>query len=194
MIKLLSDYIPLNEEENSDRDVMIAYFKAFDNVFLRDNHFGHMTCSPWIINKDFTKVLMIYHNIYNSWGWCGGHCDGDDDLKRVALKEGKEETGLLTLDLCSDEILSLEILPVPAHVKHDNFVSAHVHLNITYLCIADESEELFIKPDENSGVRWIGIDEIDKYVSEEEMKPVYHKLVKKSEIMITNLKEKNNLL
>ena len=24
-----------------------------------------------------TKVLMCYHNIYDSWSWLGGHADGD---------------------------------------------------------------------------------------------------------------------
>lgn len=37
---------------------------------------------------------MIYHKIYNSWAWTGGHSDGDNDLLHVAMKEAKEETGI----------------------------------------------------------------------------------------------------
>ena len=55
---------------------------------------AHMTASSWIVNEDYTKVLMIYHNIYNSWAWTGGHADGDEDLLHVAVKEAREETGL----------------------------------------------------------------------------------------------------
>lgn len=183
-IKQLEIYMSFNEQEQKDRELILRYMHAFHDVYERSNLFGHMTCSPWIVNQDFTKVLMVYHNIYDSWGWCGGHCDGERNMTHVALKEGREETGLDKIELVSDEILSLEVLPVPSHIKHHRFVSAHVHLNITYLCMADDTFPLRIKPDENSGVRWILIEEIDKFVSEEAMKPIYHKLVEKSKAMV----------
>ena len=49
-------------------------------------------------------------------------------------------------------------------------------MNLTYLFEADESEELKIKPDENSGLKWVLIDDVDKIVNEEAMKPIYVKL------------------
>ena len=33
---------------------------------------------------------MIYHKIYKSWAWTGGHADGDSNLLHVAIKEAKE--------------------------------------------------------------------------------------------------------
>lgn len=42
-------------------------------------------------------MLMVYHNIYDSWSWTGGHADGDEDVLHVAMKEAKEETGIQTL-------------------------------------------------------------------------------------------------
>ena len=42
---------------------------------------------------------MIYHNIYKSWSWTGGHADGDSDLLNVAIRELKEETGVKNLKL-----------------------------------------------------------------------------------------------
>ena len=73
----LCAYTPCNLQEEADRKVMMRYLKEFPNVYTRDNVYGHITSSPWIINADASKVLMIYHNIYNSWGWCGGHADGE---------------------------------------------------------------------------------------------------------------------
>ncbi|MCR0497146.1 NUDIX domain-containing protein [[Clostridium] innocuum] len=102
----------------------------------------------------------------------------------VALKEGREETGLKKLELLSESILAIDILPVPPHVKRGAFVSSHVHLNVTYLCQADERDTLCSKPDENSGVRWIAVEEINHYVTEEDMKPVYRKLVEKSRSLL----------
>ena len=129
---------------------------------------------------------MIHHNIYNSWGWTGGHADGDSDLLKVAIKEAKEETGIKTVKPITDEICSIEILTVNSHVKRGKFISSHLHLSVAYILEADENEELFVKEDENSGVRWIPMDEIQINVSEEHMMSVYNKLVKKAKI-INNL-------
>lgn len=183
-MKMLENFIPYNEQETQDKIVMMKYINDFENIYERENVYAHMTSSPWIINEKGDKVLMIYHNIFNSWGWCGGHCDGDKDIINVALREGKEETGLHELQLVREELLAIDILPVPPHVKHGKFVSAHVHLNTAFLCIAKESLPLQIKPDENSGVKWIPIEKINSYVSEEDMKVVYQKLIEKSNILL----------
>ncbi|MEF9967378.1 MAG: NUDIX hydrolase [Longicatena sp.] len=179
----LKEYIPYNEQEKQDIKVFLQYLIKFSDVYERKNIIGHITCSPWITNKEKTKVLMVYHNIYKSWGWSGGHCDGDKDLISVALREGLEETGLKKLKLVSDKILAIDVLPVPSHIKNKQFLSAHIHLNFTYLCSADEKEELHSKPDENSAVKWIPIEMIDEEVSEEAMKKVYHKLIEKSKLI-----------
>lgn len=49
-------------------------------------------------------------------------------------------------------------------------------MNLTYLLVADEAEELIIKPDENSGVRWFDIDDVLNYVTEERMIYIYKKV------------------
>ena len=48
---------------------------------------------------------MIHHNIYNSWGWTGGHADGNSDLIKVAIKEAQEETGIKHVKPIIDDIL-----------------------------------------------------------------------------------------
>jgi len=122
---------------------------------------------------------MIYHNIYKSWAWTGGHADGDSNLLNVALKEAKEETGLENLKVISDGIYSLKILTVSSHIKRGKFVPAHLHLDCCFLLEADENEQLRIKEDENSGVKWVNISEVENISNEEEMKPVYRKLNEK---------------
>ena len=47
---------------------------------------------------------------------------------------------------------------------------------------ADECENLKIKDDENSGVKWVPIECIREYVSEEKMIPIYERLCKKLDI------------
>lgn len=179
IINILNQYIPYNLQEEQDKIVMLKYVHDFDDIFERTNMYAHMTSSPWILNEELDKVLMVYHNIYSSWGWCGGHCDGDRNMIRVAVREGQEESGLQNLKLVSEKPLAIDILPVYGHMKNKAYIAAHVHLNFTFLCIAQERESLSIKRDENSAVRWIPIKDINKYVRERHMKVVYQKFVEK---------------
>lgn len=179
--KEIENYLPYNCEEKQDKEIMIKYMDTFDDVLTRNNEIGHFTSSCWIVNKEKTKVLMIYHNIYDSWAWTGGHADGDEDLLRVAIKEAKEETGLKNVIPLSDEIFSLEVLGVDGHIKNGKYVSSHMHLNITYLLCADENEATHIKHDENSGVKWFELDRAVEVSNEPYMKKIYSKLNKKLE-------------
>ena len=178
----IENYKPYNEQEEKDKEVMLKYINTFDDVLTRNNEFGHFTASSWVLNKERTKVLMIYHNIYKSWAWTGGHADGEEDLLKVAIKELKEETGVQNVKILKDDIFSLEIVPVAGHIKRGKYVSTHVHLNLTYLLEVDEKEMLKIKEDENSGVKWVELDDVEKESTEKwVIKNIYKKLNKKLE-------------
>lgn len=172
----IAAYKPHNEQEAKDQEVMLRYIDAFPDILTRKNEFAHFSSSAWTVNQDRTKVLMAFHNIYQSWSWLGGHADGDDHLLRVALRETREETGLTTIKPLSDEIYSLEILGVDGHVKNGSHVATHVHLNVTYLIEADENERTQIKPDENSAIQWMTLAEAVEKCSEPYMRIIYQKL------------------
>lgn len=168
-------------QEIIDRDRILEAYKIYGDFLLsRDNDFMHMTSSSMILNEDKTKVLMVYHNIYKSYSWTGGHNDGDDDFLKVAKKEAMEETGIHEPKLLKEGIASIEILPVTPHIKRGKFVGAHLHLNVSYLFEASEKENIHIKEDENSSVKWIPINELDKYISlnDIEMLPIYKKVIR----------------
>ena len=172
----IEKYSPYNEQEINDKEMMLKYIDTFEDVLTRDNKMCHFTASNWIVNKERTKVLMIYHNIYKSWAWTGGHADGDEDLLHVALKEANEETGLNNLKLLSNGIFGIQILTVDSHIKRGKFVPSHLHLDCCFLFETDENEVIRIKEDENSGVEWIDIDKAEEITNEEKMKPIYKKL------------------
>ena len=176
----IEKYVPYNEQEEKDKNTILKYMDAFEDTLTRNNEFGHFTASAWVVNKERTKVLMIYHNIYKSWAWTGGHADGESDLLSVAVREVKEETGVENVKVLDDDIFSLEIVCVNGHVKRGKYVSSHVHLNVTYLLEVDENETLRIKEDENSGVNWVPIDEVEVASTERWVKEkVYRKLNEK---------------
>lgn len=141
---------------------------------------AHITASAWVVNRDRRKVLLVYHNIYNSWSWLGGHADGETDLLAVALREVKEEAGIANVRPVSPDIYSLESLTVDGHVKKGQYVSSHLHLNVTYLLEADSDEAVTIKEDENSGVAWFTPEEaLAKSTEPWFVTHVYAKLINK---------------
>jgi len=175
----LEAYEPDNEAEACEKQVMLDFLANHPDALTRENKVAHFTATAWIVNRDRTKVLMVYHNLYNSWSWVGGHADGDEDLFRVVKKEIAEETGLTRLIPLWNGIYSLRIIPVEHHVKKGKHVNSHLHLDVEYLFEADETDLVRIKEDENSGVDWLPIDGLDGYVSEENMKPIYAQLNEK---------------
>lgn len=178
-IKLIKEYRPCNDQEIKDKEIILRYADIFDDILTRSNEIIHMTSSAFVINKNRDKVLMVHHNIYNSWAWTGGHADGEEDLLLVAIKEAKEETGVRNVVPVVNDIVSIDILPVFGHIKKGKYVSPHLHISIAYLIEADDDEELIVKPDENSNVKWIAIDKINLFSNEPHMKKVYDKIVSK---------------
>lgn len=180
LIEKLNAYQPFNEQEKKDKSFMICCLQNMNDVFSRENAFAHMTASAWIVNKDRTKVLMAYHKIYDSWAWLGGHADGETDLLKVAIKEAKEESGIDAIEPVSEDIFSIEVLPVNGHIKKGEYISSHLHLNVTYLLEADERAVLTIKEDENSALAWFLPEDALKASSEKWfVEHIYNKLIGK---------------
>lgn len=177
---IIEQYRPACQQEERDQAVMLRFLEQNDDCLKRSNLTAHFTASSWIVNPPRDKVLMVYHNIYDSWSWTGGHADGEPDLMSVAVREAKEETGVRDLKLLQREPVSLEIITVDGHEKRGSYVPSHLHLNLTYLLEAAEGQPLAVKEDENSGVCWIPADSLADWVSEPWMLArIYAKLSRK---------------
>lgn len=186
-IKHIIDFVPSNEQEIQDKKIILEYIDKFPhNILLRDNEFAHITSSGFIMNPELDKVLMIHHNIRNTWAWTGGHADGDTDFLHVAIKEAKEETGIKEVRVLTDDIVSIDVLPVFGHVKRNKYVSAHLHLSIAYILIASEKETLIIKDDENSGVKWLSINKFTENHFDASDVYLYNKLINRAKQIYYN--------
>ena len=172
-------YQPFDNEEEEIKKNILKYMDKYSDVLTRNNDKCHFTSSGIVLNKERTKVLMVFHNIYNSWIVPGGHADGDSDLLLVALKEVEEETGQKTTVL-DKNIFQLSISPIEGHMKRGKYVEPHYHLDVLYLLEADDTIPLVYREDESQGVKWATIDEsLDEDITVPFMHSVQKRIVDK---------------
>ena len=172
-------FVPQNEQEETDRLALLAWLDSGIDIYTRRCNAAHLTASAWVVSPDRTQILMAYHNLYDSWAWLGGHADGEQDLLAVALREVWEESGVSAVPVC-DQLFSVEILPVSGHEKRGEYVSSHLHMNVTFLLEANPSAPIRSKPDENSRVAWFTLDGAVAASSEPWMRDrIYRKLNEK---------------
>lgn len=154
LIEAIRNYQPWNRQEEQDKTEILRRLESGEALLGRENTSAHMTASAWVVSPKRDRVLMAYHNLYDSWAWLGGHADGEDDMLAVAMREVREESGLQEVRPVFEDIFTLEILAVAGHEKHGEFVSSHLHLNVTYLLEADPDAPIRCKEDENKAVGW----------------------------------------
>lgn len=183
VIKESQNYVPQNQDEIACQKEMLSFLHAFKSqAFSRENEEGHFSASCIVVNEEKTKVLFVYHLIYQSWSFVGGHADGNMDLFRIAKKELKEETGVTPLKEYP-HFVAIQKLFVPEHIKHEKTIKAHYHYDVCYLFMAKESAPLKIKEDENKAVSWLPISNLSSYVSEAHMLPIYSKILRRMNLL-----------
>lgn len=174
----IENYIPFIKQEEKDKEYFLNYINNFDDVLTRNNEIGHFSASAFVVNKDRTKLLVVYHNILEGWIYPGGHVDGEEDLLSVAMREVEEETGQKT-KVISNSIFSIQALPIKGHMKKGKYVSAHIHFDVVYLLEADDNKELSFRKEESSGVKWIPLNEATNESFVDFIRPVNKKLIDK---------------
>jgi 8-oxo-dGTP pyrophosphatase MutT (NUDIX family) len=143
IVSLLSKY--LGQAELRQR------FLDFDaegpQVYSRKNLAGHFTASAWL-------VLLTLHKKLGRWLQLGGHADEDVDLRRVALKEAEEESGLTGLSV-DESVFDLDLHSIPARPNEPE----HWHWDVRFVVRAG-SNEAFAVSEESLKLSWVAISDI----------------------------------
>lgn len=176
----MKEILQLLPHKEKDSAQVARWIHQYGEALLTRMPQGHLTAAGFVLNPARTRTLMIYHNIYQSWAWTGGHADGERDLLAVALREAQEETGVSCRPI-DGTVCSADIIPVIAHIKRGQPVAAHVHLNFAFALECDEDATLRVKPDENSAVGWIDLDDLPNRIAPQDahMLPIYQKIIAK---------------
>ena len=136
-------------DEQATRTRMCALLEATPDCFDRTSFPAHFTASALVVNADGSRVLLHHHRKLDCWLQFGGHCDGDEDILRVARREALEESGIPGLILASERPFDLDIHEIPAHAP----APAHFHYDIRFMLIAPESASPVVS-EESREIRW----------------------------------------
>lgn len=162
LLHLLKSYSAKFPSEASTTGQFISFVEENENCFERSLLKGHVTASAWVMNHDLTAALLIHHVKLDKWLQPGGHCDGDPDTLRVAVKECLEETGLETLPVTTN------IFDVDIHeISQRKDIPAHLHYDIRYLLRTEQDAQITANETETNQVLWVPLNEVADYTTEE---------------------------
>jgi 8-oxo-dGTP pyrophosphatase MutT (NUDIX family) len=147
---MLQNYLPKDHDEQEFKKRMVEFIEEYPNCFERSLNIGHITASAWLLNKDHSKALLMHHSKLEKWFQLGGHCDGNQDVLAVAIKEAQEESGMVNIAPISNNIFDIDIHLIPENPKE----KAHYHYDVRFL-LKVTSDEQVIQNNESKELRWI---------------------------------------
>jgi len=142
----------------------IRFVEEHEDCLLRSCAPGHLTGSAWIVDATRTRTLLTHHRKLNKWLQLGGHADGEADMRGVALREAREESGLTRLRAVSDQIFDVDRHVIPARGSEPE----HFHYDLRFMIEADPAEPLAIS-DESHDLAWVDVAQVTALNPEESM-------------------------
>ncbi|WP_373511913.1 NUDIX hydrolase [Persicitalea sp.] len=157
LLKMLNNHVPRDENEWAMWLRTIEFVETHPDCFERTLMIGHITASAWVVSPDRSRVLLMHHRKLNRWFQPGGHCDGDPDVLRVAMRETEEETGVKPHPI-EKTIFDIDVHSIPSRPSEPS----HYHYDIRFLLGANPEAEP-VRNAESKEVRWVPIDEVGLY-------------------------------
>jgi 8-oxo-dGTP pyrophosphatase MutT (NUDIX family) len=162
ILALLGGYRPEGEAEIADTGRLRDLAASAADPWLRSIPL-HITASALIVHPASGRVLLRWHERQQAWLQVGGHGDpGETDPLAIALREGREESGLPDLAAWPAAVLRhVVIVDVPAGKGEP----AHQHADLRFVLATGVPGEARA---ENPGapLRWLSLAEAEAATSE----------------------------
>lgn len=161
LLDLLARYRAAHPDEAACADRIRALVEARPDCFERTCWAGHVTASAWVLSPDGRRFLLTHHRKLDRWLQLGGHSDGDPDPAAAALREAREESGLVDLRFAyaadAPMPVDLDVHPIPARGAEP----AHDHHDVRFVLVAAPGQTIALS-DESHALEWYGMDELEE--------------------------------
>ena len=175
LLEMLDRYREIHPEEATCVERFHGFVSSHPDCFQRSCQPGHVTASAWIVSPDRSQFLLTHHRKLGRWLQLGGHADGDTDVRAVALREAREESGMTDFEWLADPgglaLIDVDIHGIPARPGEP----AHDHYDLRFLLSARPGQPLRIS-DESTDLRWFDRRRLDEIAREESL----HRLGRKA--------------
>lgn len=189
LLNIINEYLLLFPGENERQKQLIDFISNHSEEQFTDwNNFdGHIVASGFIYSIEDKKFLVLYHKDLKMYLYPGGHVDKtDESILSAAIREVKEETGLVDFELF-DKNNSIPI-DIDTHIIGYNErlnLPEHYHFDFRYLFVVDRISDVHIDSEESSDYRWIDMNELRS-------DPNYGNIASKIENLLVKQKTSSN--
>ena len=143
--RTLSRHQPASEEDADARVLFLTHLSRTPETLHRACHTGHLTASVYVVNTG-GEVLLTHHARYQQWQQLGGHLEAHDStLEDAALREAREESGLMHLHLVP---VPVQLVTIPVNCPQPG----SYHFDLRYLVLAQSSR--YQVSDESLDLGW----------------------------------------
>lgn len=163
LAKALRKHIPADATEARDVAEVLALVESEPACFSRSTFSpGHITGSAFIVCRATGKVLLHHHRRLDAWLQLGGHDDGECDPRATALREGREESGLVDLTLLTPDILDVDVHDIPAGKGEP----PHKHHDVRYALVTEHPDVIRRDAAESLDLAWFTLEEAEEKMNE----------------------------
>lgn len=167
---LLARWSPPDAEQSAARDRIVAWIDRYpDDAHRRTRLEGHLTASALVVDRSRGAALLTHHRKLGRWLQLGGHCDGDANLARAALREALEESGIEGLRV-DPAPLDVDVHAIPARGTEPE----HWHLDTRFVVEAPAGSVAIVGA-ESFDLRWFRPDELGAIATDDSVRRLFER-------------------
>ena len=149
-------------EEASNFDLIYNFICNEPEFYNHEQLGGHVTTSSFLLTYTLDAVLLMHHKKLDRWHLIGEHTDGADNFLELALKQAREESGIVGITPVSTAIFDLDARVAVARKNE----AEHWHFDIRFLLKAPRNARYITNSTPNV-LKWIKLEDVHKYSDEQ---------------------------